>query len=243
MEALIDDMASLVDRYRSRDDPAGYFAALYLGVTREVQRGIGSGRFSRPEHIERLTNTFAHRYLDAAASKDRPASWMVAYDAVADRSVTIVQHLLLGMNAHINLDLGIACAHTAPGDSITSIRRDFDEINDVLAESVDRVQASLSEVSWLYRFVGDVADSDQDAVINFSIGRARAQAWKFAVELAAMAPVEAAAKVERHDAVVAALGTTIAGPPWWSRAGLRVVRFTERSKVSEVIDVFDRIST
>ena len=35
VDALIDDMKSLVDGYRSRDDPAGYFAAMYLGVTQE----------------------------------------------------------------------------------------------------------------------------------------------------------------------------------------------------------------
>ena len=233
-------MESLVDRYRTRDDPAGYFAAMYLGVTREVQRGLAVGRFTNPEQLERLTVTFANRYLAAASSESPPASWAVAFDAAADRSVTIVQHLLLGMNAHINLDLGIACVEVAPGDAITSIRRDFDEINDVLAELVDRVQASLSEVSWLYRFVDDVIDSEEDAVINFSIGRARAHAWQYAVELAAMQPAEAAAKIERHDAVVAGLGRAIAHPPWWSRAGLRVLRFTERSKVAEVIDTFNR---
>ena len=204
VDALIDDMKSLVDGYRSRDDPAGYFAAMYLGVTREVQRGLAAGRFSNPEQLERLTVTFANRYLAAAGSESPTASWAVAFDAAADRSVTIVQHLLLGMNAHINLDLGIACAEVAPGDAITSIRRDFDEINDVLAQLVDRVQASLSE-------------------------------------LAALKPSEAAAKIERHDAVVAGLGRSVAPPPWWSRAGLRVLRFTERSNVSEVIDTFDRI--
>lgn len=241
MQALIDDMASLVQRYRLDNDPSGYFAAMYLGVTREVQRGLVDGRFSTPEQLEQLTGTFAQRYLDAASSTSPTASWAVAFDAAATHPLTIVQHLLLGMNAHINLDLGIACAEVAPGETITSVRRDFDEINEVLAELVDRVQASLAEVSWLYRFVGDVADSEEDAVINFSIGRARAHAWQFATELAAMNPAEAAAKIVRHDAVVAGLGRTIARPPWWSRTGLRVLRFTERSNVSDVIDVFDRI--
>ena len=146
MDALIDDMTSLVSRYRSRDDRAGYFAAMYLGVTREVQRGLANGRFSNPEQLERLTVTFANRYMAAASSESPTDSWAVAFDAADDRSATIVQHLLLGMNAHINLDLGIACAAVAPGDQITSVRRDFDEINEVLAELVDRVQVSLSEV-------------------------------------------------------------------------------------------------
>lgn len=241
MDALIEDMREMVDGHRKRNDPSGYFAALYLGVTEEVRRGLADGRFTDPAQLERLTVAFAARYLDAARSASPTLAWGVALEAAARRDVTIVQHLLLGINAHINLDLGIACAEIAPGDTIGTVRRDFDEINAVLAELIDKVQASLSEVSWLYRFVGDVADSENDAVINFSIGRARSHAWKLALDLASMEPAAAAAKIERHDAVVAALGRTIARPPWWSRSALRLLRFAERKDVASVIDVLGQV--
>jgi hypothetical protein len=41
-------------------------------------------------------------------------------------SPRVVQHVLLGMNAHINLDLGVAAAEVAPGPAIAGLRGDFD---------------------------------------------------------------------------------------------------------------------
>ena len=47
--------------------------------------------------------------------------WSVAFHAAHRRPPIIFQHLLLGMNAHINLDLGIACAEVAPGPAIDDL--------------------------------------------------------------------------------------------------------------------------
>lgn len=52
----------------------------------------------------------------------------------------ILQHLLLGINAHINLDLGIAAAQTSPGDDLPDLRNDFVEINRVLVRQVDGIR-------------------------------------------------------------------------------------------------------
>ena len=93
---------------------------------------------------------------------------------------TVLQHLLLGMNAHINLDLGIACAEIAPGKDIVELETDFKQINAVFAGLIQTVQERLNRVSPLYRFVDDVGGAADRAVINFSIGRAREEAWRFA---------------------------------------------------------------
>ena len=45
----------------------------------------------------------------------------------------ILQHLLLGINAHINLDLGIAAVETSPGNQLAPLKNDFDMINKLLA--------------------------------------------------------------------------------------------------------------
>ena len=44
-----------------------------------------------------------------------------------------MQHLLMGMNAHINLDLGIAASEVAGGNSIHDLKSDFMKVNDILA--------------------------------------------------------------------------------------------------------------
>lgn len=101
----------------------GYFAVLYLKVTEAVKTGIANHQFQDGPRMERLDVTFANRYLHAYYqwhNKEKPSrSWQLAFEAAEKRSVLILEHLLLGMSAHINLDLGIATAQTV-STSITA---------------------------------------------------------------------------------------------------------------------------
>ncbi|MER7693237.1 DUF5995 family protein [Streptomyces sp. NPDC097610] len=53
-----------------------------------------------------------------------------------DADTIIVQHLPLGLNAHLSLDLAIAAARTSPGEAIHALRRGFLLINDIPARIV-----------------------------------------------------------------------------------------------------------
>ena len=135
-----------------------------------------------PDRLSALTEAFAQRYLDALRAHldggPPTQSWGVAFDAAGRWRPTVLQHLLLGINAHINLDLGIACAEVAPGAAIVDLRTDFEQINDVLAGLVAGVQERINSVSPLYRFVDDISADADRAVVNFSIARARDEAWQ-----------------------------------------------------------------
>ena len=71
------------------------------------------------ERMERLSITFVDRYLAALdgyrAGRTVTKSWELALDTAEARRPIVLQHLLLAINAHVNLDLGIAAAETAPG--------------------------------------------------------------------------------------------------------------------------------
>ena len=138
----IDDVVSALDAIvqQSYDNASrlGYFAALYRRVTCAVRDGITNGRFQNGPLMEKLDVVFASRYLDALATFQSGGtatrSWMLAFRGCDDANLLILQQLLSGMNAHINLDLGIAAAQTCPGDQLPQLKPDFDEINAVLAE-------------------------------------------------------------------------------------------------------------
>ena len=70
---------------------------------------------------------FANRYLAAydAHRTGRTATRACAHSFVVAQQwwPIVLQHLLLGMNAHINLDLGIAAARVAPGERLAGERR------------------------------------------------------------------------------------------------------------------------
>ncbi len=130
IDVVLDRLGVLVDDAKSRGDRAGYFAAMYRKVTIAVKDAIVAGRFEDGDRIARLDRVFAERYLDAHAVAEaggRPsASWQVAFDADDRWRPIIIQHLLVGMNAHINLDLGIAAATVAPGADLAGLKSDFD---------------------------------------------------------------------------------------------------------------------
>ena len=63
---------------------------------------------------------FANRYLKAYSdfqnNKVVSKSWEVAFKGTERFWPIVLQHLLAGMNAHINLDLGIAAAKVMEGE-------------------------------------------------------------------------------------------------------------------------------
>src|SRR5271169_6685191 len=148
---VISELDVIVQKAYDNASRLGYFAALYRRVTCAVRDDLSSGRFSNGPLMEKLDVVFASRYLDALAafqSGGTPTrSWILAFRGCDDADLLILQQLLSGMNAHINLDLGIAAAQVSPGDQLRQLKPDFDEINVVLAELVGLVAAEIAAVS------------------------------------------------------------------------------------------------
>jgi uncharacterized protein DUF5995 len=168
-------------------DRAGYFAALYYKVTSRVKDGIQNGEFEDGVRMEKLDVLFASRYLDAYEQwkngQQPTLSWGTAFEATKQSSVLVLQHLLLGMNAHINLDLGIAAAEVSGQYALENIHKDFNAINTIISSLTYQVLNELTQVSPLLSLLGLHASDSNSILIQFSIDNARDGAWCFAEEL------------------------------------------------------------
>jgi hypothetical protein len=216
-----------------------YFSCLYRSVTRRVLDGIHSGRFEDGPRMERLDVVFANRYLAAlhAYQRNQPASqsWRVTFDAARLARLVILQHLLLGMNAHINLDLGIAAAQVAPGASLPALQRDFDEISRLLGEMLDDVQDRLARVSPWMGILDRVGARSDEEICSFCLSGARDLAWRWAERFAGLQPTALNAEVQGLDQVVTLLSTPIRSPAPLLATALAVVRVRETSDVAKVV--------
>src|SRR5690348_5441768 len=100
---------TIITDAKQRGDRTGYFASLYHKVTTSVKNGISRGDFENGERMAKLDVLFANRYLQALDnwrnSQTLADSWRIAFEATQKSFLLILQHLLLGINAHINLDL------------------------------------------------------------------------------------------------------------------------------------------
>lgn len=221
----------------------GYFPALYRRVTERVKAAIGAGQFEDGARMERLDVVFANRYLAAwdewRAKLPMTACWRVAFEASLRWRPVILQHLLSGMNAHINLDLAIAAATVCPGAQIQSLERDFNQINQILADLVDPVEAELAGVSPWIGLVETFGGHAEGKVVNFGIRAARDLAWTNALRLAALQgegrESEVRLAIEEMDCVVEALGQLIVSPGPLLQTGLLLVRMREQSDAVRVM--------
>lgn len=241
VDEVVLELGDLIEQARRSDSALGYFPALYRKVTLRVQQGIAAGEFDDAERMQRLVVTFADRYLDARRGLKtgaRPTkAWRVCFQAADDSSSIVLQHLLLGMNAHINLDLGIAAATVSEGSELAALRGDFNRINDVLQSLVADVNADLTQVWPPLRFLNVIGRRSGDHVTDFSMRRARDHAWALAEDLAKLKRAQWSARIEAADRTAVVLAELVTRPPLITRPLFWVIRLGERGSVSERIDL------
>ncbi|MFD9037684.1 DUF5995 family protein [Streptomyces bottropensis] len=243
IDEVVDGLARIVREAVRSGDRVGYFAALYRQVTAEVRAGIHAGLFDDGARMDRFDTFFGNRYFDAydAWCRDRggPRCWRQAFGLLDDGDTIIVQHLLLGVNAHINLDLAVAAARTSPGEAIHALRHDFLLINDIIARVALAVQASVGALSPLMSLLDRLGARTDERILDFSVRQSRAEAWHNAVLLAGRNEEEREATIERLDVRAAVLARLVARPGGLVRPALQLIRGTESDDVPAVIAHLD----
>ena len=187
----IDDVIAALDNIiletENNNDTSGYFAALYRKVTVRVKNGIANNEFEDGPRMEMLDVVFASRYIDAyyAWKRNEPVTifWKKAFDISTSYWPIVLQHLLVGMNAHINLDLGIAAAEVSKNKNILDLQKDFNKINSILSSLVADVQNNLAAIWPRLKWILQRTNKVDDFLTDFSMQLARDGAWKFAVTL------------------------------------------------------------
>jgi hypothetical protein len=209
--ARIDD---IVAWSLARGSRVGYFASLYWHVATTLQRAAHAGGFTDPARIDRLNQAFFARYLDAVdafrAGKPTTGAWGVAFQATERDDLLIVQHLLLGANAHIDLDLAIGVAEVVPADELAAFRPDFMRMNGLLCSLIDGTCRDVTRAWPLLRWFSRVARREDDAVLGYLLRDARRRAWVKAERLAGAAPADRPGMIAAMDAETTALGSRLA---------------------------------
>lgn len=245
IEEVIKALDDIIDWSIENKNRLGYFAALYHKVTVRVKEGIESKFFDDNARMEQLDVLFANRYLAVfhAYRNGNPVtkSWQVTLNASTDWSAIVLQHLLLGINAHINLDLGIAAAQTSPGNAIDNLKGDFDKINGILASLVNDVQNALTQVWPMLRLLDWIAGRSDEQVIHFSIEIARRNAWTIARNLAQHDRITSEREISTIDAGVAQLGNMIQHPGAIVGSITNVIRLGELKSVPSIIGILRNI--
>lgn len=236
IDDVLEQLDAIIDQAIETRSTVGYFATLYRRVTAKVKEGIDRSAFDDNRRMERLDVIFAQRYLDAyerfRSAKPVTRSWQAAFDQESNLKPIVLQHLVLGMSAHINLDLGIAAAEAAEGDPL-SLKRDFFAINRLIGDSIPDTQARLTRIfgplGLLDRLLGPI----DERLSLFSITYARDKAWSQTLELELAGAEHRQSHIDQRDAAVADFAKRLLRPSKFSiRLLLLAIRALERGDVA-----------
>jgi len=216
------------------------FTYIYMITTLAVKDGIDKQIFADNERMEdfdvRFANLYIQAYEDYGVSNQVSKSWQRAFDVGTNR-LTIIQHILLGMNAHINLDLAVAAAETCPGAEIFSLEADFQKINSILFSLTKQPQRKIGRVSPMFFLLDNLITDADEKIINFSMKQARSQSWRNAVLLAHADPLLQPMLISEIDVAVAALAKRIEKPKsFFFRKTLQLVAKTEETNLKKILD-------
>lgn len=240
----IDEVISILEEIilesESNNNTLGYFAALYQKVTKKVKDGIENDFFDDGTRMEKLDVVFANRYINAyyAYQKDEAitASWKIAFGLSTNYWPIVLQHLLIGMNAHINLDLGIAAAEISRGKDIDDLQNDFNKINEILSSLVGEVEQDLAKIWRPFKMILRLSGKVDDLLVDFSMGLARDGAWKFAKSIANKPNNEWNELIAIRDKKVTRKAYIITHPGIIVKIILAIIRLGERGSIAKRIE-------
>lgn len=169
IDEALECMDAGLDRFHEANDNRAIFLGCYRVITQNVQDAIEQQRdfdnriFFDPAWVARLSGRFATLYFRSlqqrAGDVDRTAdashddgagarAWRIAHGEARKGRLSVTQHVLLGINAHINYDLPLALyqnlvAHADQDEPYAQLYRrkfDHDQVNNILVRSIPEAQ-------------------------------------------------------------------------------------------------------
>ena len=218
---IVARMTALVNQWEAAHDRRAIFLGCYRLMTSNMLDAIDAGRFQDDVWVSNLLHRFADYYFAALDqfdqhSPDTSAVWQLAFDATRDEDVTTLQHLLLGVNAHINFDLVFTLVDLLAPEwtELTAERRaqrhaDHMLVNRIIGETIDAVQDQvIDRHSPWYNFVDKLLGPMDEWLTSRLISHWREEVWENAVcYLEASTPEERAALRQRIEQQAMQLGT------------------------------------
>lgn len=239
IDDVIAQLDAIIEWSLTNKNRTGYFATLYRRMTVAVKQGIIDNDFQDGKRMEQLDVIFATRYFVAweAYINNQQCSngWHTAFDACQNSELIVLQHLLLGINTHINLDLCIAAAQCCPGNNIYPLQQDFVKINDVIETQSQLIQNTLCNIWFPLKMLTNISNDQEKGVLNFSISTARKCSWANAIVLANTDDSLKGDHISQIDNMVVDLSKQIIDPGIWMDFLLKPVKMMEDPDVDKLI--------
>eukprot|EP01119_Soliformovum_irregulare_P002169 TRINITY_DN1233_c0_g1_i1.p1 TRINITY_DN1233_c0_g1~~TRINITY_DN1233_c0_g1_i1.p1 ORF type:complete len:280 (+),score=39.28 TRINITY_DN1233_c0_g1_i1:37-876(+) len=214
--AIADDMYQRWYQLDAACDPRAVFAVAYLFMTANAKKLIQNLYFDDGNKMVDFISTFAGRYLDAYTAWENgqysnvSLPWAVYYNFLATKRDDVTQDITIGMNAHINYDLGIAAYQQ--GYALPQWRDDYYRVNDLMAQVDANVTNALARYDPQFHNTDWVSQTYFQASIDFVTSwRSNAYSQALAYQ-AALTPIAVQTLRIGYESSAASTGQSIAIP-------------------------------
>ncbi|HEX6306396.1 MAG TPA: DUF5995 family protein [Anaerolineales bacterium] len=155
---ITERMQTQIHEWTRAYDRRAIFLNCYMFMTRNMLAAIESGEFHDPAWIRQLLHRFADYYFEALEAYEKrspktPKVWRRVHDVTQEEPIAVLQHLLLGINAHINYDLVLTLVELLEGEwkgldkPMRALRyADHCHVNAIIARTIDSVQDQVVEI-------------------------------------------------------------------------------------------------
>jgi hypothetical protein len=191
---VVAKMEQHIARWEAEQDARSVFLSCYRLMTLNMYQALEEGQFDDPAWVGALLEHFAGYFFIAleayeAGDPATPEAWQIAFEAAKRPGLSPIQHLLLGVNAHINYDLVLAEVDLLDPEwaGLTLDQRarrqaDHERVNQVIGETIDAVQDTILEplqprLEILDRLMGGL----DEWLISRLIRHWRAEVWEAAL--------------------------------------------------------------
>ena len=257
IEEALDAMEQGLKVYRKHNDSRSVFLRAYHIITGNVSNAINQQQdfdnpiFFDPEWIRLLSGKFATLYfasLEIPSTRGtRERAWRIAHGMATNKRSSVVQDLLLGINAHINYDLPVALCQNLKehGDDkgasflqLTKRKFDHDQVNNILIRSFDEISTAIPREFGGLMGVADLLLGNIDETLTrHGLKYYRERVWWDGLSLlSAESEDERRLVMNRLDWESAKIAEIVAGEnSSWVRAVNRMLKHCRKAKLSQEI--------
>jgi hypothetical protein len=197
LDTVIDRMQAQLDQW-AETDARRVFLNCYLLMTRNMLAALEEGEFHDPVWVNRLLNRFADYYFDALHAYDgrlshTPRVWRITFDIANTPTCHPLQHLMLGVNAHISYDLVLALTELLQAEwphlseEARRLRyQDHCHVNAVIGRTIDTVQDEvIAKLTPGFALLDNLLGPLDEWVTTRTITAWRETVWHYATTLLA----------------------------------------------------------
>jgi hypothetical protein len=201
IDEALETMRAALDYFHRENDHRAVFLRAYYLITIDVHQAVyGRGRYTHrvfmdPEWIKRLAGKFSSLYFQSLTTQSRPGerAWKIAHARAAARDMSVLQDMLLGLNAHINYDLAYGIflnlrEFNDGKDHLLLPRRKFDhdQVNNILVNCIPRVEEVLSrDYGGEAKALGEVVGAVDQVLAGAGLKYYRERVWWDAISFLA----------------------------------------------------------